>query len=261
MGYSEYNKYLTKTSLLLHDLDSKARTFHFQILQLGLIKNYPLLLFTPIKKTTLPNILIAGGFHGDEPAGPLGILYFLLNIYPVIFETCNISFLPLVNPTGYQNNLRNNFQDDDVNRGFCHREVLNQPLSIEGKILTEYEELILKISQNGFLSLHEDIDSREYYFYTFEKTGKNGIFQESLRNCFKSFFKPCLQSHIYDCPVIDSGILNFHDSSFEDYLFHRGVPFTVCAEAPRLYELEDRILACSAIIESFCAFICGQYQK
>lgn len=261
MGCFKYNVYLANTSLLLNDMVKVANRHEFQIRNLGMIKDWPLLLITPFQKKNLPNILIAGGFHGDEPAGPMGILNFLRNVNPIFFKKCNMSFLPLANPSGYQNNLRNNFQDDNVNRGFCHREELNQHLSIEGEILMEHEDIILDVSRNGFLSLHEDIDLKEYYFYTFERTGKNGVFQEMLRNCYGSFFKPYIDSEIYDCPVVESGILNYCDSSFEDYLFHKGVPFTACTETPGLHELEDRVQACSALIESFCAFVCLQSNK
>src|SRR6185503_2993050 len=65
-----------------------------------------------------PSILAAGGFHGEEPAGPWGIVEFLETAAEATLKSVNYSFLPLVNPTGFIKAQRLNIYGENPNRGF-----------------------------------------------------------------------------------------------------------------------------------------------
>jgi len=83
---------------------SKEKNFKLDIL--GYLNNNlkdKIILIDHYISNELPSILIAGSFHGEEPAGAWGILKFLHDINKNDINKINLSFLPLVNPTGVKN--------------------------------------------------------------------------------------------------------------------------------------------------------------
>lgn len=60
----------------------------------------------------------ASGLHGDEPAGPLGVLGFLEDVYPPESRGALCPVYPLVNPHGFDHQCRGNGTAEDVNRTF-----------------------------------------------------------------------------------------------------------------------------------------------
>lgn len=105
-----------------------AELRNFETVTLGMIGEYPLLLLIPQKpKARKKHILVAAGFHGEEIAGPWGIIKFLEEADGRLLESVNLSLLPLVNPTGFVRNQRMNQWDENPNRGFCHLELPNNP--------------------------------------------------------------------------------------------------------------------------------------
>lgn len=64
------------------------------------------------------NVLIIGGFHGEEPQGCLAINNFLKNFNPKIKFKNNAYFLPCFNPDGLKRNKRKNINNVDLNRNF-----------------------------------------------------------------------------------------------------------------------------------------------
>jgi len=138
---------------------------------LGFVDNYPVYLITHNLPNSLRNVLIMAGFHGDEQGGCLGILRYLESMTNVE-ENINISFIPRVNPTGLVRNARYNRFGEDPNRGFyTHKQKFST--SIEGKLLKENLSEILKLSKDGFLTLHEDVDEiSNFYLYSFDRKHK-----------------------------------------------------------------------------------------
>ena len=110
-------------------------------------------------------VLISACIHGDEPAGVETICNFLENKNYLPFLTdWNITILPCLNPTGYQRNTRNNYENKDLNRLF--------KLSSSAKEV----EIAKKVLQPIFdltLELHEDSESNcwESDFQRFNETG------------------------------------------------------------------------------------------
>ncbi|MFA4827439.1 MAG: succinylglutamate desuccinylase/aspartoacylase family protein [Candidatus Shapirobacteria bacterium] len=224
--------------------------------ELGMVEKYPIWLITgKKKKETGKNLLIAGGFHGDEVAGVWGIIKFLTN-KSKIPENINLAFLPLVNPTGFALKNRHNRWKQDSNRGFFHK---RNGLSKEGKILKKNEKLILETARDGFLSLHEDLEQKKFYVYSFEKSKSPGKFSKVLMDAGKKYFGGHNNGKIinrYNGKVEEvclKGGLCYkkHDGSFEDWLFHKGIKKTACAETPGQEKLEKRIEANVDIIKSF----------
>ena len=64
------------------------------------------------------NILITGGIHGDEPAGPASVLRFLGRDNTHLLQCFKFLILPCINPYGYVHDTRENKWGVDLNRSF-----------------------------------------------------------------------------------------------------------------------------------------------
>lgn len=227
---------------------------------IGKIENYEIGIITPKKfDKKLPNILIAGGFHGDEPAGTLGLLEYLKND---IVQKVNISFIPIVNPTGYMLNTRKNIFKEDPNRHYCEDiDTVNitdkKKPSKEGKILLKNLDDILKYSKDGFLTLHEDTDEKYFYIYvtdSLEDKDETTKLIYDLRETMDKYFKTDNNKKIEGYKS-EHGIIRYSFvGAFEDYLFLNGVKRVICTETPAEENLEDRIKCNFEIINNFIKF-------
>lgn len=108
-----------------------------------------------------PTLLISAGIHGDEPAGPYGILDWLEKAeYP---EDLRIIILPLLNPYGFDHNERENDDDRDLNRGFNVKKKPTQEIrciekSLDGESLTLLLSLHEDSGHGGIYLYHADVD-------------------------------------------------------------------------------------------------------
>lgn len=241
-----------------HDIDRFVSSIlgiatqrHYHIEALGFVEKEPIYLISPQSTKNKPCVLVAAGFHGEEPAGCWGLLNFLETAEDKLLSECAISFLPLVNPTGARVGKRLNTWGENPNSGFCHTSSGSPAPSREGKILIENIQKLKKAGRDGFLSLHEDIDSNEFYIYTFENSNAPGEFSVAMKNAEETFFKPMPNGILEEGALCDGIIFNHCDGSFEDLMFHENVPRTVCTETPGKLNFLLRVEANTAIIKSF----------
>lgn len=205
---------------------------------------------------TDPRVLIVAGFHGEEVAGPWGLLKWITECDSKWLKLVDASFIPIVNPYGFARKKRYGYSDLPTNAGFCHEPVGRSP---EGEILANNIELLRPLAHDGFLSLHEDSTTKEYYLYTFEQGLEPGKFTKSLKKeLSKSFPKPYEGIAYVDSRDPDAGpickdglIYRFCDGSFEDWLFHLGVPRVAVTETPGKYKMDRRIGATVNVIQKF----------
>jgi hypothetical protein len=236
---------------------------------LGDLDGYPVW-FVRTRETKVrgPSLLIAAGFHGEEQAGPLGLLEWLEELDVNLLGNVNISLIPIINPLGFDKKQRYHNAGKKNNCGFCHPESGDQP-SKEGIILLKNSALLKFSARHGFLSLHEDIfdpakDSKpqdKYYIYTFERTPEPGEFTHSMLQALGEFFPGPLNDEYVSSDTKDrdvyvkNGIVyRLCDGSFEDYLFHEGTPRCVVTETPGKFPLNKRILANKNMISKFIEF-------
>ncbi|HHC3520411.1 TPA: hypothetical protein ACN7HZ_005328 [Klebsiella pneumoniae] len=164
----------------------------------------------------VPHILIAAGFHGEEPAGCWGMLDFLREGSPELFDNVAVSFLPLVNLSGLSAGCRLNSTGQNPNRGFTNGAEVEP--SVEGKVLLNYEALLKNAARHGVLCCHEDILRQQAYLYTFEHTARPGHFSVALRDELERFFPVMEKERVDGCECEDGIIFNHFDSSFESWL-------------------------------------------
>jgi len=226
---------------------------------LGLVRDFPLLLLTPkLIDPNLPNLLIATGFHGDEPAGCLAIKEILeneLGEFAELTQFANLSFLPIVNPTGIEAGIRTNYLGQDPNRGFYALPGFPNSPSIEGEILLKNQTKLKYLAKDGFLSLHEDVDlSDTFYLYTFESLRAPGPFSYAMQLVAARHFSPPSDG-IWEGARVKNGIIYRHsDTSLEDYLFKCGIPLTASAEVPAQNSLDKHVALCTSYIKAFAEY-------
>lgn len=211
-----------------------------------------------------PRVLIVAGFHGEEAAGPWAILKWMKECDPLWLREVDISFIPIVNPHGFARNKRWGYSDMATNTGFCHGNAKPSP---EGQILIDNIELLRPLAHDGFLSLHEDVTVKEYYLYTFEQGLEPGKFTKTMKKELGKYFPKPYEGIAYveacsgagpDCK--DGLVYRFCDGSFEDWLFHQGVPRTCVTETPGKYKLQRRINANKEIIQKFIEVVKSECQ-
>lgn len=201
-----------------------------------------------------PNLLIVGGFHGEEPAGPWAILRWIEVCDLKVLNEVNISFLPVVNPTGFDIGQRKNKWGEKTNQGFCHPEK-NEPLSREGKILLENSETLCEFARDGFLSVHEDVTTSKFYIY--DHSVNVGDFGRLIRDEEDKYFDRLedgtnvAEENEPQAFVKDGLIVGLQDGSFDDFLHHKGIPHVIVVETPGRFPLQRRIKAGVSLISKF----------
>jgi hypothetical protein len=222
---------------------------------LGVAGSFPVNLYqSPGQKTGLPRLLISAGFHGEEAAGPWGMLHFLRGITPDLFDNVNLSLLPLVNPTGFNRGNRLNEQGENPNRGFIpenDRSERDEQPSAEGTLLLASGALLQAASRDGILTCHEDVLLDDTYIYSFEGSDNPSSFSIEMRDTLGRYFPIAADGKIDDCPIVNGIIFNHYDLSFEAFLVRMGASVGVCSETPGQQDFDQRILANSAIMNSF----------
>jgi len=208
--------------------------------------------------TPLVKILVVAGMHGEEKAGPYAILKWLLEDHHELLQNIEMSFIPIINPIGFAKGTRYGTKTPN-NCGFCHPES-KETLAPEGEILYRNVDLLRPLAEHGFLSLHEDIDCDSYYVYDYCKGDKPTSTSKAILTELGKHFPKMLTdaSVLIDTAwaeigpkVINGVVWHYCDGSFEDWMYHLGVPKVIVAETPGTYKLSRRIDAHVGVIDKF----------
>ncbi|QSX32992.1 M14 family metallocarboxypeptidase [Shewanella avicenniae] len=239
-------------------LNEECQRLNLQQRVLGKVEGQPIMMLqSPNASAGLPSILISAGFHGEEAAGPWGMLHFLSSVSPELFERVNLTLLPLNNPTGFIKGHRFNIFGENPNRGYLAGVDDAKP-TVEGKILLEHGQLIQAASKDGILTCHEDVLQTRTYLYSFEPRQQPGKFSQQLLGALSEYFDVAQDDDIDGCPVENGFIFNHFDSSFEAWLVRSGAKVGACSETPATQNFDRRILANSAVMQRFVDYIQAQ---
>lgn len=260
----------------LHDIDAfntrlkaafqrinKLRPYKME--SLGQVDGRDIYLLSPVDE--LPgkaNILTAGGFHGNEPAGPWGILEFLETADEETLKKVNHSFLPLVNPTGFERGQRFNVFGENPNRGFLpdfmdteeelEADWTNRGPSAEGDILISHAARLVQLARDGFTSQHEDDGLNEGFIFINENAPMPSATATAYLDAIKKYF-PLIpdggKNELEGAPIKDGMWVNGADSSFEWYMYLKGIPCTVTTETPSLEPARARIDANRDFVQAY----------
>jgi hypothetical protein len=113
------------------------------------------------------------------------------------------------------------------------------------------------LGRDGFISLHEAPEKDMFYVYAFEKGDQPSfIAKELLRVGAKEFGAAVDGTTMeYGGTAKDGIIFNFHDSSFEDFMFENGVPHSIVTETPTSGDLIKRIKTITEITDTFIRLV------
>jgi hypothetical protein len=207
-----------------------------------------LLLSSPAPDETAPRVLIGSGFHGEESAGPWGVLTFLESVEDALLAGISLAVLPLVNVSGFRAGRRFNDLGENPNRGYLPG---NEAPSREGRVLLTHGDRLRDAARDGLLACHEDILLSHCYIYGMERLDAPGEFSRGLLQANASFFAIHPDGEVDGCPVRDGIVFNHEDSSFESWLLHEGTHRAACVETPGQQPIAERIAAQVAMMRFF----------
>lgn len=232
-------------------LDDLSARHKLRCTALGRPGGEPLYLLTPQADAgKRPRLLIASGLHGDEPAGPWGLLRFLERADPQLLDACSLSMLPVVNVTGFRNGTRLNAWGEDPNRGYPPA-ADGLPPSREGAVLLAHAARLPALARDGFLACHEDPGLAHAYVYSLERQATPGPFSIALRDALARRFPVHPDGLVDGCPVRDGIVFNHDDSSLEAWMMREGSLRAACTETPGRCAIEVRIEATADTAEAF----------
>ncbi len=106
-----------------------------------------------------PNVMVAAGIHGDEPAGVEAALRFAESAVrdEDLFLRYNFVIFPCNNPTGYELGIRENWKGIDLNRQFNVRKPEPEVSIIMNTLEGRCFDLVVE--------MHEDVDAKGFYLY------------------------------------------------------------------------------------------------
>ena len=203
----------------------------------------------PASAPQAPRLLIASGFHGEETAGPWGVLEFLRTTPRALLDSVHLVLLPLVNATGFADGQRMNVLGENPNRGYGASRGSDRP-SAEGEVLLAQAAWLADAARDGVLSCHEDRWLHHAYVYSFER-GQPGAFSRGLVDAATQWFAVAPDGEIDGCPVRDGLIHNHYDGSFEAWLSEIGAEVAACIETPGEADFVRRVRAQAALMRAF----------
>lgn len=218
---------------------------------LGEVLGHPLWMGQrPAAQNHAPHVMITAGFHGEEPAGPWGVLALLQDAPDALLDQVHLSVLPLVNCTGFAAGLRLNVRGENPNRGFGAHAGTDR-LSAEGALLQQHDKLLLPAARDGLYCGHEDLEESHTYLYTFEPNQAPGPFSQGLIETAGQWFTVAPDGDIEGDTVRGGLVHNKYDGSFESWCSEQGTRFAVCAETPCTQAFDRRVQAQAALMAHF----------
>jgi len=251
-------KWPHNVDLYFKKLRESASNKGFAVKELGKTKKgYPIY-FLDKGVRPGPHILVTSGFHGNEPAGPWSIVKFLENLIGGFISDVDISFIPLINPEGFESNTRENGDGLDTNRGYLVPELKKEvikPITKEGQILKDHEKLISGSTKDGLICLHEaPMFENNFFVYSYEKSEKPGEFTKLFRDLESKYFSIFPDGLTPRGLSVTNGIIwKLYDGAFQDWLFREGhTEKAIVTETPkRGVPFSQRLNVNIKIIETF----------
>ncbi len=181
------------------------------------------------------NILITGGIHGDEPAGPTLVLRFLERDNTDLLQRFRFLILPCINPYGYVHNTRENKRGLDLNRSFEETGVAEVDIikeTIEGQRF------------DFCIDFHEDWEAIGVYLY--EGQRDEGWIGPKVTRAIEEIGQIDGEAGENDLPIAD-GVFQvdpaWGDAGLVAYLYHFHSDHVMICETPTSWPLEQRTAA------------------
>lgn len=198
-----------------------------------------------------PCVYLSAGIHGDEPSGPLALLELLREGF---FTTrTHWIICPLLNPGGLAAGTRENPAGIDLNRDYFLRS--------SAEITAHAAWLDNLRRPDLFISLHEDWETRGFYFYEInlgdDSPERAGAILDAVAPVFPPEPGPEIDGHEVRS---DGWIYHAADPDLPEgwpeaiYLAKMGCPISFTFETPSHAPLPSRVAAHVAAVKAACAW-------
>lgn len=212
---------------------------------LGVVDDVPLLAFTKRSTGVKPRIYISSGVHGDEPAPPQALLSLLEE--GVFDDHAQWFLVPMLNPSGFRSDQRENSTGVDLNRDYLTRGAPETQAHVRWLLRQPRFDLAL--------CLHEDWEASGFYLYELLRDGSDETRAQALRDAAAAHL-PIQPGEVIDGrPISEPGIIRPEsDPALRDqwpeaiYLFAHHTNACYTFESPTPSRLQLRILSqCAAV--------------
>lgn len=186
---------------------------------------------------------IFAAIHGDEPAGALAIVEFLLDLAnnPSFAEDYQIHAYPICNPTGFEDNTRCSCNGKDLNREFWKNSTEAEVRILENELRTQHF--------HGLIQLHADDTSEGIYGFVRGATLTENLLRPALREAGKIL--PRNNSALIDGFAARDGMIY---DAYEGILAApkevEPVPFEIVFETPHKAQIDLQVAALDAAMRA-----------
>lgn len=188
-------------------------------------------------------VLVTGGVHGKEGAGPAAALLWLEQVLaePQLRREVEFTVIPCVCPTGYVNRTRKNGGGVNLNRLFGDGLAVPPEVAVVRGALTErpYDLAIdlhasKSAGREGFFVLHRGA----------EEPAKAALSQFSKKH---PVLDRATELYAQEAPGL---YRSQNHGTLKDYLGEHGVPYSYTVESPALLEYEKQVVGLADLIRS-----------
>jgi len=179
---------------------------------------------------------VFAAIHGDEPAGALAAVRFLLDVAsnPALAENFHLQIYPICNPTGFEDNTRYSRRGRDLNREFWH-------VSPEAEVQILEQEL--RTSRfSGIIQLHADDTSEGIYGFVRGHTLTENLLRPALRAAGKILPRN-INATIDGFAARDGIIYDHYDGVLAAPAQMDPLPFEIILETPHRAPMELQVEA------------------
>lgn len=198
-----------------------------------------------------PNIMIMSGVHGEETAGPWGLLNVMMKLKLMKIHV-NISIIPIMNPYGFSKGIRFNADLKSINSGYFRTKSGKPELTTEGEIFNRNFVRFSELARNGFLSCHEDVMEKHFFIYEIINGTKPDFYCNEIQLIGIKYFDKQPDGPTYDGTVKDGVVMNEKDGTIDDYLFTiGGIHRAITTETPGTADINKRVYVTEQLITKF----------
>ena len=186
---------------------------------------------------------IFAAIHGDEPAGALAIVQFLLDLaaHPSFAADYQIHAYPVCNPTGFEDNTRHSRKGRDLNREFWKNSAETEVQILENELRTQ--------QFHGLIQLHADDTSDGIYGFVRGATLTENLLRPALREAGKIL--PRNNSALIDgFAARDGMIYDAYDGILAAPKEIEPVPFEIIFETPHHAPIDAQVAALDAAMRA-----------
>jgi protein MpaA len=226
----------------------KADTLHFE--RGGQAHGIPRFVMRGPNSSDPIRLGIFAAIHGDEPAGTLALVEFLVDLqtYPELAENYMICAYPVCNPTGFEDNIRNARGGGDLNREFWKHSAEPEVRLLEQELRTRHF--------HGIIQLHADDTSHGLYGFARGATLTKELLRPALDKA--GAVLPLNRNPNIDGFAALDGII---DDQYEGVLAAPAemepMPFEIVFETPQLAPLPQQVAA----LDVFLREVLAEYRR